>query len=69
MECYELLHSKVMECFIKVKFGYDYLRETGVNRKHWLDCRMAKWNLVGKCSDDGTLLQIIIMGAHKATRI
>jgi hypothetical protein len=51
MECCELPHSKVLECFIKVNFGYDYLREVVANRTHWLDCIMAKWNLAGKCSD------------------
>jgi hypothetical protein len=69
MECCELPHSKVLECFIKVKFGYDYLREVVANRTHWLDCRMAKWNLAGKCSDQGTIVQMSRMGAHKETRI
>jgi hypothetical protein len=32
MECSELLHSKVLECFIKVNFGYDFLREVVANR-------------------------------------
>jgi hypothetical protein len=69
MECSKLLHSKVLECFIKVNFGYDCLREVVENRTHWLDCRMAKWNLAGKCSDDGTIVQMSRMGAHKSTRI
>jgi hypothetical protein len=56
MKCFELPHSKVLECFIKVNFGYDCLREAAINRTHWLDCRMAKWNLAGKCSDQRTIV-------------
>jgi hypothetical protein len=37
--------------FHKGKVGYDFLGEAAENRTHWLDCRMAKWNLAGKCSD------------------
>ena len=55
--------------FHKGKFGNDCLGEFAENRKHWLDCKMAKWNLVGKCSDQGTIVQMNKMGAHKAVRI
>jgi hypothetical protein len=48
MECCEIPYFKVLECFIKVKFGYDCLRDVAINITHWLDCRMAKRNLVGK---------------------
>jgi hypothetical protein len=56
MGCSKLLHSKVLECFIKENFGYDCLREVVVNRTPQLDCRMAKWNLAGKCLDHGTIV-------------
>jgi hypothetical protein len=55
--------------FHKGKVGYDCLGEAVENRTPWLDCRMAKWNLDGKCSDQGTIVQMRRMGAHKATRI
>lgn len=51
MECSELPHSRVLEGFIKVKLGYAFLREVVANITHWLDCRITKWNLVGKCSN------------------
>jgi hypothetical protein len=41
----------VLECFIKVNFGYDLLREVVADRTHWLYCKMAKPNLVGNCSN------------------
>jgi hypothetical protein len=50
MECSKLLHSKVMECFIKENFGYGFLREVVANRTPRLDCRMAKWNVTGNFS-------------------
>jgi hypothetical protein len=67
MECSELLHSKVLKCFIKLNFGYDCLIEVFVNRTHWLDCKIIKWNLVGKCSDDGTIVQMRKMREHMET--
>jgi len=42
--------------FHKGKVGYDYLREVVAYRIHWLDCRIAKWNLDGKCSDQGIIM-------------
>jgi hypothetical protein len=41
--------------FHKGKVGYDCLGEATKNRTHWLDCRMVKWNLAGKCSYQGTI--------------
>jgi hypothetical protein len=55
IECCELPHSKVKEISIKVKL-YDCLRETVANRTQWLDCRMAKQNLAGKCLNHGTVV-------------
>ena len=55
--------------FHKGKVGYDCLGEAAENRTPWLDCRMAKWNLNGKCPDQGTIVQMSRMGAHNAARI
>jgi hypothetical protein len=55
--------------FHKGKFGYDFLREVVVNKTHWLDCRMAKWNFVGKFSYQETIVQMSKMGAQKEARI
>jgi hypothetical protein len=55
--------------FHKGKVGYDYLGEGTKNRTHWLDCRMAKWSLVGKCSDQGTIVHMHNMESYKEARI
>jgi hypothetical protein len=68
-KCCELPHSKVLECLIKVKFGYVFQREGAVNRTHWLDCRMSKWKLDGKCLDQRKIVKMNIMRAHKEARI
>jgi hypothetical protein len=34
MECRELPHSKILEYFIKAKFGYECLREVVANITH-----------------------------------
>jgi hypothetical protein len=56
MECCEKPHSKVLECFIEVNIGYEYLRKVVSNRTHRLDCILARWKLAGKCSVDGTIV-------------
>jgi hypothetical protein len=58
-------YFKVFKCFIKVNFEHEFLREVVANRTHWLDCRMAKRNLVGKCSDHRTIMHMNRMEAHK----
>jgi hypothetical protein len=69
MECFELPHSKVLDYFIRVNFGYDFLREVIANKTYWLDGRMAKWNLAGTCSNSGTIRKMSTMGSHKVERI
>jgi hypothetical protein len=69
IECFEIPHSMVLECFIKVNFGYDCLRDVVVNRTHWLDCTMSKWNLARNDSDQGTIVQMSIMRAHELESI
>ena len=55
--------------FQKGKVGYDCLGEATENRTHWLDCRMGKWKLDGKCSNQGTIVQMRRMGTHNETMI
>jgi hypothetical protein len=69
MECSELPHSNVLECFIKVNFGYDFLIEVFVNRTHWLDCIMSKWNFFGNFSYQEMIVHMGRIEAHKTTRI
>jgi hypothetical protein len=55
--------------FHKGKVGYDYLRELlQIEHIGWI----AEWpsgTWLEKCSDQGTIVQMRRMGAHKATRI